>query len=71
MENLIPWMYGINGVSSVAGSALSLLLATSFGFQQALLASAASYLLVYFLMGIACKQGSTKLKAKNSAMAVT
>jgi hypothetical protein len=71
MENLIPWMYGINGVSSVAGSALSLLVATSFGFQQALLASAASYLLVYFLMRIACKQGSTKLKAKNSAMAVT
>jgi predicted membrane-bound spermidine synthase len=70
-ENLIPWMYGINGVSSVAGSALSLLVATSFGFQQALLASAACYLLIYFLMRIACEQGYTKLKAKNRAMAIT
>jgi predicted membrane-bound spermidine synthase len=71
MENHIPWMYGINGVSSVAGSVLSLLVATSFGFQQALLASAACYLLVYFLMRIACEQNSTKLKTKNRAMAVT
>jgi len=71
MENLIPWMYGINGVGSVAGSTLSLLVATSFGFQQALLASAVCYLLVYFLMRIACEQGYTKLKAKNRAMAVT
>ena len=71
MENLIPWMYGINGVGSVVGSALSLLVATSFGFQQALLASAACYLLLYFLMRIACEQGSAKLKAKSGAMAVT
>jgi hypothetical protein len=71
MQNVIPWMYGINGVGSVAGSALSLLVATSFGFQQALLASAACYLLVYFLMRIACEQGFARLKAKSSAMALT
>lgn len=71
LENLIPWMYAINGVSSVAGSVLSLLVATSFGFQQALLASAACYLLLYFRMRIACKHGSTKLKARNGAIAVT
>lgn len=71
MQNVIPWMYGINGVSSVVGSALSLLLATSFGFQQALLASAACYLFLYFLMRTACEQGSAELKAKSGVMAVT
>jgi hypothetical protein len=50
MENHIPWMYAISGVSSVAGSAMALLIAIGFGFQQALVASAGCYLLVYMLV---------------------
>ncbi|MGE5259157.1 MAG: hypothetical protein ACM3KE_20975 [Hyphomicrobiales bacterium] len=50
MENHIPWMYAINGVSSVAGSTMTLLIAIGFGFQQALLAGAGCYLLVYVLV---------------------
>lgn len=63
-EDDIPWMYALNGVSSVAGSALSLLLAIRFGFQLALVAGAACYLFVYFLMRSACVQDLTKIRIK-------
>jgi hypothetical protein len=43
----IPWMWGINGVGSVLGSALTIVLAIVFGFTQALLAGAVCYLVVF------------------------
>lgn len=64
MEDHIPWMYGINGVSSVAGSAMALLIAIRFGFQQALWASAGCYLLVFFLVRKAGEQKVNKMRAK-------
>lgn len=58
----IPWMYAVNGVGSVAGSALALLLAMGLGFQQALLAGAACYLLVYFMMRTAGERAPQEVR---------
>jgi hypothetical protein len=42
----IPWMWGINGVSSVLGSAMTIVIAIRFGFTEALLISAGCYLII-------------------------
>ena len=47
MENYIPWMWGINGVGSVLGSVLTIVVAVVFGFTQALLIGAGCYLVVF------------------------
>ena len=49
MEDYIPWMWGINGISSVLGSAMAIVIAISFGFTEALLVSAACYFVVFLL----------------------
>jgi len=49
MENNIPWMWGINGVGSVFGSALTLVVAISLGFTEALLIGAACYFIIFFI----------------------
>ncbi len=49
MENYIPWMWGINGISSVLGSAMAIVIAISFGFTEALLVSAACYFVVFLI----------------------
>jgi hypothetical protein len=50
MEGYIPWMWGINGISSVLGSALTIVVAISFGFTEALLLGAACYSIVFFTL---------------------
>ena len=47
LENFIPWMWGINGVGSVLGSVLTIVIAVVFGFTQALLIGAVCYLVVF------------------------
>ena len=47
MEKYIPWMWGINGVGSVLGSVMTIVIAISFGFTQALLAGAGCYFIVF------------------------
>jgi ABC-type Mn2+/Zn2+ transport system permease subunit len=42
---LIPWAWGVNGATSVLGSVLALVVAIASGFNQALIAGAALYLL--------------------------
>ncbi len=49
MENYIPWMWGINGISSVLGSAMAIVIAISFGFTEALLVAAACYFVVFLV----------------------
>lgn len=49
LENHIPWMWGINGVSSVLGSAMTIVVAISFGFTEALLLSAGCYLIIFLI----------------------
>ncbi|HSB07562.1 MAG TPA: hypothetical protein VLK23_20475 [Thermodesulfobacteriota bacterium] len=49
MGNAIPWMWGINGVSSVFGSVITVVVAISFGFTGALLISVGCYLVIFLL----------------------
>ncbi|HEA68694.1 MAG TPA: hypothetical protein ENI07_18030 [Desulfobacterales bacterium] len=49
LENHIPWMWGINGVSSVLGSVMTIVIAISFGFTEALLVSAGCYLIIFLM----------------------
>lgn len=47
MEGYIPWMWGINGIGSVLGSTLTIVVAISFGLAQAMLLGAACYFVVF------------------------
>jgi len=49
MEQVIPWMWGINGVGSVLGAASTLVIAVSLGFIEALLFSSVCYFIVFIL----------------------
>jgi hypothetical protein len=49
MQNDIPWMWGINGLSSVVGSVVTIVVAISFGFTEALLVSAGCYFIVFLI----------------------
>jgi predicted membrane-bound spermidine synthase len=49
MEGSIPWMWGINGVGSVFGSALTLIIAIKLGFTAALLVGAGCYLMIFLI----------------------
>ncbi|MFH0941983.1 MAG: hypothetical protein V1823_03040 [Chloroflexota bacterium] len=53
MADYIPWMWGINGVGSVLGSAAAIVVAVTSGFTSALLLGAACYLVVFFIFQIA------------------
>jgi len=49
LRNCIPWMWGINGASSVLGSTMTIVIAISFGFTEALLISAGCYCIVFLI----------------------
>jgi len=49
MENYIPWMWGINGVSSVFGSVMAVVIAICLGFTEALFLSAGCYFLIFLV----------------------
>jgi hypothetical protein len=49
IENYIPWMWGINGICSVLGSVMTIMIAISLGFTEALLIGASCYLLVFLV----------------------
>lgn len=60
MSESIPWMLAINGASSVFGSALTVVLAMTYGYGQALLAAAICYGIVFiaaFLLLREVRQG--------------
>jgi len=49
VESHIPWMLGINGISCVLGSVMSIVIAISFGFTEALLVGAGCYFVVFLI----------------------
>jgi hypothetical protein len=49
MENYIPWMWGINGICSVLGSVMTVVIAISLGFTEALLIGAGCYFIVFLV----------------------
>jgi hypothetical protein len=50
LDHHLPWMWGINGTSSVLGSAATITIAIYFGFTQVLLAGAGCYLIVFMIL---------------------
>ena len=61
MENNIPWMWGINGISSVLGSAMAIVIAISLGLTEALLVAAACYFVVFLIFQTAQRKESLVL----------
>jgi hypothetical protein len=55
---VIPWAWGLNGAASVMGSAAALSLALAAGFNQALLAAAALYVVALWLAHTSLAPGS-------------
>jgi hypothetical protein len=53
LDHHIPWMWGINGTSSVLGSAATITIAIYFGFAQVLLAGVGCYLIVFLILRFA------------------
>jgi predicted membrane-bound spermidine synthase len=49
LEKYIPWMYGINGIMSVAGSILAITLSMIFGFTPAFFIGLCFYLAVFVI----------------------
>ena len=47
-NSLIPWMWGINAGSSVFGSVFAMAAAIVFGFNEAVIAGAVCYLIIFF-----------------------
>lgn len=71
MENYIPWMWGINGVGSVLGSALTIVIAISFGFTEAMLLGAACYFIVFLAFQRAQRKGSLVLEGDDADVQIT
>jgi len=46
-ENLIPWMYGVNGIMSVLGSVLAAILSMLYGFTISFFAGLFFYLIIF------------------------
>ncbi|MDO8567526.1 MAG: hypothetical protein Q7R57_02285 [Dehalococcoidales bacterium] len=50
MEGYVPWVWGVNGVGSVVGSAATIVVAMTFGFTTALLMGAACYMMALLVL---------------------
>jgi hypothetical protein len=53
IEHYIPWMWGINGISSVLGSTATVIVAIYFGFTQVLVVGMGCYLTVSLMFKFA------------------
>ena len=71
MENYIPWMWGINGVGSVLGSALTIVIAISFGFTEAMLLGAACYFIVFLAFQRTRRQEILVLEGDDADVQIT
>lgn len=50
LEQYIPWMYGINGIMSVMGSVLAVILSMSYGFTVTFYTGLSFYLITFITM---------------------
>jgi predicted membrane-bound spermidine synthase len=62
VESHIPWMLGINGISCVLGSVMTIVIAISFGFTEALLVGAGCYFVVFLIFQKSSIKASLALK---------
>lgn len=52
-EDFIPWVWGINGMASVVGSVMAIVIAMSLGFTEAIFAGAGLYFLLFLMFQVA------------------
>ncbi len=71
MEEYIPWMWGINGVASVLGSAATIVVAINLGFTEALLIGAACYFIVFLVFQIAYHKETRVIQRISPSMEVS
>jgi hypothetical protein len=64
LEHYVPRMWGVNGIGSVLGSALAIILAISAGFSYSLILGA----ILYFLIVILFSMGFLFSKTRNSSL---
>ncbi|MGB9845813.1 MAG: hypothetical protein ACPLF9_08660, partial [Methanothermobacter tenebrarum] len=50
MGNDIPWMWGINGVGSVLGSTLAMIIAISLGYTEAFMSGDGCYFIIFLFL---------------------
>ncbi|MGE5810770.1 MAG: hypothetical protein ACM339_04665 [Ignavibacteria bacterium] len=55
-ENLIPWMYGINGTMSVLGSVLAVIISIMYGFTVSFFVGLFFYLLIFLITRLFSKK---------------
>ena len=60
MEKVVPIMWGINGIMSIAGSTLAVIISMKLGFSYALAVGGVVYLLLFFKMPLYEKQNDEK-----------
>jgi hypothetical protein len=69
MAEIIPWMLAVNGASSVFGSSMTVVLAMTFGYGEAVLAAATCYGIVFiasYLISMEVRQ--TSLTSQESSI---
>ncbi len=49
LDNYVPWMYGVNGIMSVFGSVMAVILSMMYGFTMAFYFGLSFYLIVFFI----------------------
>jgi len=64
-ESVIPWMWGINGICSVLGSGLILVIAIHLGFAQSLACAAGCYFTVFLLFSLPSQRISVHSRTDN------
>ena len=50
MDKYIPWMYGVNGILSVLGSIMAVILSMTFGFNITFLTGLAIYFILFIIL---------------------
>lgn len=50
LEKNIPWMYGVNGIFTVLGSVLAVILSMTFGFTLSIFVGLSMYLIIYIFL---------------------
>jgi hypothetical protein len=52
LEQYVPRMWGVNGIGSVLGSSLAIILAISYGFSFSMILGAILYFLIVILFSV-------------------
>jgi MFS family permease len=68
LERHVPRMWGVNGISSVFGSALAIALAISFGFSYSMIIGALLYFFIFIFFSAVLLYAKFESSAERSAL---